>query len=78
MESYALLSIFFSDSFHYLFFPGKKKKAKKVHLTLMSLLLTPKFSLCLQNRLRVTMPAGQTSLTVQCIFLPSLKPADSQ
>lgn len=43
----------------------------------MSLLLTPKFSLCLQNRWRVTMPAGQSSLTVQCVFFPSLKPAES-
>lgn len=70
MHFYPLLS----DSFHLFIFFWKREK--KVHLMLMSLLLTPKFSLCLQNRWRVIMPAGQTSLTAQYIFFSSLKPVE--
>lgn len=43
----------------------------------MSLLLTSKFSVCLLNRWKATMPAGQTSLSTQCVFFPSLKPGES-
>lgn len=52
------------------------KKGGKSTLFLMSLLLTSKFSVCLQNRWKATMPAGQTSLSTQCVFFPSLKPGE--
>lgn len=68
MRFYPLLSD--SPNFMGVFF---WKREEKVHFFLMSPLLTSMFSLCLQNRWRATMPAGQTSLSAQCIFFSSLK-----
>jgi len=62
-----------SDSFHLFIFFLKKREKSTFNVDVTAL----KFSLCLQNRWRVIMPAGQTSLTARCSFLPSLKPVET-